>query len=291
MFLSDAATAMLLHLGGYDSFYRVSVYVRAPIEFYWIFLLCRHKRGGKIIIVLAFFGLGSLIGSIAEISYVPHYHFVQSIVETNKFLICFVVWYTLKYYFVSSEDRNKLFRTYELIVLIQSISVISGFMFDIDLFSSYWDFGQQQIIRYGYKGLIPAQNEASGFFIIALFYFANVTSTGQKNALPKFILVWIAMVLTGTKVCLVAFPILLLYILYWLKRRKNAALPMLGITIIAVFCSLYYIDFIMDEIAISIDYFTQSLARNKSNMITVVSSGRNLMMKQTLSYIFKVSIQ
>ena len=160
-------------------------------------------------------------------------------------------------------------------------------MFDIDLFSSYWDFGQQQIIRYGYKGLIPAQNEASGFFIIALFYFANATSTGHKNALPKFILVWIAMVLTGTKACLVAFPILLLYILYWLKRRKNAALPMLGITIIAVFCSLYYIDFIMDEIAISIGYFTQSLARNKSNMITVISSGRNFAVMKTLSYIFK----
>ena len=37
MFLADAATTTLLHFKGYNSFYRVSVYVRALIEFYWIF--------------------------------------------------------------------------------------------------------------------------------------------------------------------------------------------------------------------------------------------------------------
>jgi len=168
----------------------------------------------------------------------------------------------------------QLFRLFEFIVIVETLTILLGFIFKIELFSSYG-----QSYRFGYKGLIPARNELSGFFIIAFFYFLWKVDT-TKHGIAQLFITLIASLLTGAKV-LIIFPLIMVVFLFiWFKRiniHKNVFFCISFSLVALSLLSIWQRQYLIERITPSIDYFTQQLTSgNNPNIFSLVMSGRDL---------------
>ena len=105
------------------------------------------------------------------------------------------------------EDRGHMFIVFERIILLNSILIIVGFIFNIDVFKTYT--GQ----RFGYNGLFYAS--ATGSYIY-IFYIINIVDKTRKQIKTTFLdyVPIIACMAIGTKTIYLALILALLYITY-----------------------------------------------------------------------------
>ncbi len=277
MFVGDTANAVLIKTG--SSFWRVSIFVRSLALLYFILLLVRLPQGRNLLkIVIILFGT-FLIGAIFSYITYNHYEWFENINIMTKMIFFFVCWQTFHLYFISPHERSWLFKIFEYIILIQSLSIIIGYIFDIDLFHSYSSFK-----RFGYKGLIPARNELSGFLLISFFYFAWKVKTYGKGVLPIF-LVLISGLLTGSKVAL-SLPIILTLLLgYWalIKNKRYAFFIILFLFLSFFTLIILQKDYILHLITPTLNYFQQQLAYGHNpNIFSIFFSGRDLLVVKLL---------
>ena len=267
MFIADGANSILLNSG--SNFYRVSIVVRFFIELYFILLLLKSTRGlavwRNILIFLGIF----VIGTLSTLNFYNfNYNIFENLVMLNKLLMFFIVMAVLNRYFYSEPSRRQLFSLFEFLILTQAIIIILSFIFDLDIFSAYEDNK-----RFGYQGLIPAQNEISGFFVIAYFYFLNKIAKSKRGIFPLFI-VGIAGLLTGTKVSFVIILSTMLYMGFWLLKGRLAILFSFiligGIVGLIVWINQ---DYLLDRISLTINYIA---ARQRLGFSTayILTGGR-----------------
>lgn len=112
----------------------------------------------------------------------------------NKYIFAFIVYFFIYKISESPTHIEKLQSFCESLFVINSIFVIIGAAFSIQLFRSYvfMDY------RYGYNGIIPAVNESSLFYFIALSYLYYKRFVLNRK-LGFSILVIVAAFLLGTK--------------------------------------------------------------------------------------------
>lgn len=281
MFLSDAANTILLKSD--NQTLRVSIIIRGIALIYFIILLSGYARGlqalGIVFVLFLIFG----IGGISEIIAGNNYIWFENLNLFFKLSFIFVCWEVLHKFINDSKKRDKLFRVFEMIVLVQSIAIILGFVFKLDIFSSY---GQDY--RFGYKGLIPAQNEVSGFFIIAMFYFLWKV-VEQRKGIVKLIIVLLAGLLTGAKVALI-FPLLLLvYFMIWtrgfLSRKVFWFLCLFFVILIPTIVLNF--DYLIERLTPTFQYFSYQLSiGNNPNSFSLFMSGRDLYVQNSIQQIF-----
>ena len=270
MFLADGANSILESIGA--PFYRISIFVRIIALVYFLYLSLIYIPSGKNVWFLLFFFYGVLlIGTLAMQRFVPGFSYFEGFSMVNKLLFYFVCLVVFHHYFNGGREENEsLFRIFELIVLIELVTVMAGYAFDIDIFSSY---GQR---RFGYKGFIPAQNEVSGFFIIAFFYFLAKVITYNRD-LFKLILVLLGAVMTGTKALLILPLITFLLVLYWLLRRRvRKTYLVLGVVFfVLVGITLFEMDYVLERISPTIEYYTYWVVSKSYSPLNLVASGRD----------------
>ena len=277
LFLADGANSLLESIGA--PFYRISIIFRsiALVYFLWIVLPSNlGRRLGKII--LLFYAIFS-IGTFSALGMFTEYNFPENFSLVNKFLFFFICWVTFTTIFKRKKDREQLFKVFELIIWIEVITVLLGFILEIDVLSSY---GNR---RFGYKGLIPAQNEVSGFFLIAFFYYlAKVNYLGKD--LLKLIVVTIAGLITGTKVMLALPLVLTLQMFYWLSRSKvNAKYVYIGIALALLLgAAAFYWESILVRLAPTLNYYAYRIANEDySPFVIVGSSGRLILIEKFIA--------
>jgi len=290
MFIADAVNTYLAK-SGYDlRFYSFSLWVRIFIEVYFLLLLSKVKRiGAKVyllILSLTAFYLAGVLSSAINGLYEEN--ILRNIVIINKIVFVFICGGVVLAYFKDVRDRKQLFKYYEWLVLIESFIVVMGFIFKISLFASY-----DPAIRFGYKGIIPAQNEATGFFIIAVFYFANKFFHLESSNinLYKLVLVLFAGMLTGTKGCVIFIPIIICG--YLLKYFRVGFYLKKLVCLLPVIVLIYVKwDFILSQVMVSIGYLQGQLSSLESSSdllinptITMLISGRNLKFLYFSNYI------
>ncbi len=281
MFLSDAANTLLLKSD--ISGFRISIIIRGIALIYFVILLSGYARGRHVLGTVLILFLVFLVGGISEILSGNNYIWFENLNLFFKLSFIFVCWEVLHKYINESRKMYKLFKIFEMIILIQSITIILGFILKLDIFSSY---GQDY--RFGYKGLIPAQNEVSGFFIIAVFYFLWKVAN-QHKGIAQLLIVLLAGLLTGAKVALI-FPLLLLvYFMIWtrgfLSRKVFWFLCVFLLFLIPIVGM--NLDYLRERLQPTFQYFSYQLsAGNNPNTFSLFMSGRDLYVQNSIRQIF-----
>lgn len=255
MFIADGANSLLLNAN--SNFFRVSIFVRALAEVYFLWLLLRAGRT-KTLLFLLIMVLIFVLGSLAGRGLSPNYNLFADFNYFNKMLYFFIVFSVFIDYFFADEDRRKLFKLFEMFVLLQTSVLVIGFIFNIKILSAYLT-RMDEVRRFGYQGLIAAQNEVSLFFIIAFFYFLIKWHYGGGSVLPLFG-VFIGALLTGTRVSLAVIPSLALYLFWagWRKRGGRSIYVIAGVLILAGL-AFWHQESILKRIAPTLDYFSYHL--------------------------------
>ncbi|MBN1180636.1 MAG: O-antigen ligase family protein [Bacteroidales bacterium] len=276
IFFSDGVNSILVAVGA--PFYRVSILFRSVALIYFLMLALLKSPKNHLLLIVLFFYTIFMIGLISAQHLFEEYNYLENFNLINKLLFFFICWVAFNIVFQSDKDRIKLFKLYELIILFEVMSILIGFIFQIDFLSSY---GGR---RFGYKGLIPAQNEVSGFFILALFYYlAKVNYLGRD--VLKLIMVLIAGLLTGTKVALVMPLVLVIQVIFWLTRQK-VKIRYLHLAISLLFIvagAIYYWDDLLTTISPTIEYYTYQVTNyDYSPFVIIGTSGRLLLVEEFL---------
>jgi hypothetical protein len=112
-------------------------------------------------------------------------------------------------------------KAYELILIINSISIFIGFIFGFECFKSY-PFTE----RFGYSGWFPGHsiNDVSLFYLIANFYAFNQWKKGFLN-FGIFVLIFGSSFFIGTKAVYLQNVILILYVIIADKKLAKYVLP------------------------------------------------------------------
>jgi hypothetical protein len=166
-FISDATNKMLLYFQ-YD-INRVAIVFRAIYEIIFIALILIYLNKARLTFIKVFFSLFVLffLGQVMFSSrFNVEYNYIENVLIFNKYFFVFIIYYAihkLQYSYRLIENISLL----ERIFIFNSICVVVGVLFSVELFRTYID----QSYRYGYSGFIPAQNEATLFFIIGISYF------------------------------------------------------------------------------------------------------------------------
>jgi len=203
MFAADGGNAILRALGVSLREVSISLYVRLFVTLLFLLLTVSTVRGRRVIIFIAaltgcyLLGAGRLAMRGTDLG---DLNIVGNIVQIQKMTFAFLCWAVIFTYFQRIEVQDRLFKVYEWLVIIQVLSVLLGFIFQIDLFKAY----APERGRFGYKGLIPAINETTGFFLLAACYYGNKLFLARvlDGRAVIWFLVLLAGALSGSKACL-----------------------------------------------------------------------------------------
>ncbi len=279
-FAADAANSLLAN-NGRDSI-QISIYVRLLAEAYFLFYLIITKRKTWLWEAGAAFIAIWLIGALViSQSTAGRYDFFESFKDLNKMFFVFICLVTFKEVFqIQNGTRTRLFKLFEWLILIEVASVILGFVFDVDLLASYTRTvkGVTTVARFGYQGLIPAQNEVSAFFLIAFFYFLwkNIY---LKSGTLYLLLTTIAGVLTGTKVGALLAGLLVLYLLKRLRLRiRRTHLILLAVLVGICVVAFVQRDYLLSRFEPTINYFTYWVEQRGA--VILFTTGRNVKVDQ-----------
>lgn len=281
MFLSDAANSVIENLG--VSFSSVSLVVRLVVQIYFLALILRSRDGYALLLVLLFFYGTFVIGTAAAIGNLypaGEYAFLENFKIINKMLFFFIAWETLRKYFYQAADRQRLLKLFGILATIQAVVVLASFFLDIQIFAGYLreSEGRVQAIRFGYQGLIPAQNEVSLFFVIAFFYFLlKFDHRPDGKNLVLLALTTFASLLTGTKVALVLPVLLAVYLFAALMKSSSRKAALLGILLILFSIPFAYAqrDEILRRIEPTINYYVYRIETSSSpSQLLALTEGR-----------------
>jgi len=240
LFCADAVNSILWNIKGEPP--KFSIYFRILLEILIIGLLFSNKIKitfcKPFLIAFAVYGLTMFADLIYAIN-CPYANILHSFYSKNKNFYVFFMFYFLgtSFYATPPQKRKYFFKAYEFVILTAFTSIVLGFLFNIQIFSTY--SGE----RFGYSGIIPRANESSVFWLIALFYSMAVLVREKR----KFLLVCccIACVLVGTKALLLLL-IMVLPIFVWKFYPKYGKLFCLFSLMIAVVLFKIYITPVLD---------------------------------------------
>jgi hypothetical protein len=231
----------------------------------------------------------AMFGCLISMMHSPYANLFNTLHSVNKYLFVYLLFYflTASFHATPINARKYFFKFYELIIYINAICPVIGLLFGIDLFESY-PFGWK---RFGYKGFIPIANDASVFWLIALFY-SFVVFTDEKRKLPLFCSI-IASALVGTKALYLCMPLaMMVYLLkFYPKYGIVATVAFISSLVFAI--EFYLSDFLSllsDRGDASSIVQTISALMNEGDVLIQLSSGRFSMEKDSLVTNFYASL-
>jgi hypothetical protein len=246
-----------------------SLLARMAFEFIAvIFILADLNRKKSIFVILSsLLFISFLIGVAFYLRhYDKRYEYFYHLGLFNKYLFAFIAYYFISELRNNKELITKLQGTCERIFIINSLLAIVGAIFRIQLFKSYLFMDY----RYGYNGVIPAVNESSLFYFIALsFVYYKKFILGKKLKWSWLIIV--ASFLIGTKAIYLFIAALVLFHFLRVSSITNKILALLGITVfIAITAFLYISDFASPVV----DYFVYLIS--EKGLESALLSGRDV---------------
>lgn len=225
-YLGDGVTKFLYRMGA--DFYRYGLFIKAfaclVVLVYGIVFLNRSKL--NILLLMLILTVFFLIGQYSlSLSY-DEMDFVENANTHFKYLFIFI-------FFLLVIDIRKLdtlppviINIYKLILTINGFLIIVGMVLKIPWLNTYnskW--------RFGYDGLILAQNEASFIYIFALTFVYYRRFFQKKNELFFWIVV-IPSLLVATKAVYLYIILLVLFHIFFKLPFKQAISFVLGGAII-----------------------------------------------------------
>ncbi len=253
--------------------FRLGPIVKGFFEIIFLFYALLYLTKSKIhllfsiILFILFFLTGQYFLTLSGL----HIHFWENFNSLFKYLFPIILFLPAKDIIDCKKGTEKIWKVYKWVLIINSIFIIVGLIFSIEFFRTYkgpW--------RFGYNGLIFAQNESSYIFIFAIttLYYRRF----YKNIKEKlFWLILASSFLVGTKA--VYLYLVLLLIFHFLQRvsfkKFISTVLLLGISGYLVFFSL------INKIILNAwEVFNYSY--QKFGLLAAILSGRNFFIQQKL---------
>lgn len=268
-FLADFANKVLYLATGNDNPpFSASQLVRMLFELLVLGIILA-RPDSKRILVMALTAILLVSFSIGLLFYVPnapvgfpyYYHFALF----NKYVFAFIVYAYL--YSLRDEPAliGRLMKTCEYLFILNSILVLAGAIFELRLFRSYpfMDY------RYGYNGVIPAVNESSFFYFIALSYLYYKKYILNER-IGLLILVPLSAFFLGTKAIYVFMAALVLFHFFRVSSLQNKFLAFMGVVCFALLAWLLYESSYTQQI---VEYFQYLI--EKRGLVSAALSGRD----------------
>ena len=164
---------------------------------------------------ILYFFLAFLLGQYFLSINFPELLFFENFNTLFKYLFPFIIFLIAIEIINYKEYPSLIFKYYRLILIINSLLIVIGFLFKVEVFNTYdgpW--------RFGYDGLIYAQNEATYVFIFAIttVYYRRFY---LKIKEPFFWIVLLPSLLVATKGVYLYLALLLLFHVFKRVSLKN----------------------------------------------------------------------
>lgn len=259
-FASDALNKIFLVQTG--DIVRISIVLKLVYEvifFCWILVFINQERF-KFLLALFLFVSMFLAGQLFVIG--SNSSLGENLITLNKYLFTFVLYQSF-YKIQHNEARmNSLANIMEKLFTINNILTLAGLFFGIKYFRSYVD----QAFRFGYDGLIPAQNEATYFFMISVSYFYYKYYFLNKSFL-QYLLAICAALLLGAKGIYIFLLILFAFHILCQRRHRFVYLMILALPAAVVALYLPFVN------SYGIQYFISQY--ENSGFLSTALSGRD----------------
>lgn len=291
--LGDIATSIGFNLNW--SFWNFGLIIKTPIEFYLLFCSLKFWRSNLLIYIIISLFIIWLIGTTACSIYNPNILSNAAInriflpEDTNIYTASFKVFSRYIFFFTLSvllylyadnldftRNAKKLF---EYFIIINSLCIILGSIFSIQLFSAYNPGGTitEYEVRFGYKGILYGINEISGIYFLAISHFyREVFLFKNRKKYIFLIIVILSSFLTGAKGAMIAVILLTTYYLFRYKRKFFMWFYLPVVVALILIITVVY----SDLITVFLNSFTKS-----DSILTILMSGRNDYITSNLSYI------
>lgn len=271
-FISDAFNCIIGFRMNGDSYAKFSIYFRALFQaflFVWIiFNKIDKKEFNAILIPSMFLISASIFSYLILLTNIDNGSFSTYLPLLNKTFFFFFSFIFVSNTFdtINRNQQKNISRIYNIVICINGFSALLGFLFDIPLFKTYRNE------RFGYTGFIPATNEASLFWLIALFY-SFYTYRKTKTIYPLIASI-IGNLLLGTKASWLVLIIGISWFIYHFYPKKGRKL-VVSLSVLLIFLSVIYSKKISDYIN-SLEIFSFFIYRlDKSDAFSVFLSGRD----------------
>lgn len=202
---------------------RIAAVVKIIAQAIMLLVIIVHRRKVMhyllvLILLLFFFTIGQLSLETQGFSWYNLEYFNISIYSFLLFL-----------FFYCAEPNNdqisKGLKLYEIIISINAVLAIVGFLFSIRYFETY------RGTRFGYDGLLMKSSYSSYFNLIALFYSYHKYFILRRLHVGVLVLVIAASLLSGTKASWLGLVLVSFYFVY---RTKALSLRVISMSLIAL---------------------------------------------------------
>src|SRR5882672_7468338 len=270
-FISDGVNKILvLTTGNATPSFSPSLLTRSLFEVLALIIIVHKidKERLRFLFMLSVLGAFYFLGVLTySFSYEGKVTLLSYLSVFNKYMFVFVLYY-FSYSLIYDASRiQEIFSLCEKIFFINSVFIILGFIFNIQLFKSY----PLHDYRYGYNGLIPAINETTAFYLIALSaIYYRIYVLHQKRTVFHVTII-VGALLLGAKG--IYFFILLLLLYHFI--RNSSLKSKLGVLFsLLIIVSFFWFSYFHLEIKF-FDYFNYILS--SEGVWTLLMSGRNLL--------------
>lgn len=202
--------------------------------------------------------------------------FIDSSYSSNSMIILgrFLFPIILFRFFIKKQlnisQKERLFLVFETLLLLNSILIVFGLLFDVYIFETYR--GE----RFGYNGLLLTSATSSYVYIIALYYYILKYKSSTKLDI-KMIIIVLSSFLIGTKSIYLAITALLFYIIFIQFSSKIYRV----ITLISMLFLSGLVFFIMFY---QLDIFN-SIREEKGLLSAILSYRNDLLIQDLIPYI------
>jgi hypothetical protein len=267
-FISDGLNKLLFLITENDTpFFSPSLFSRMIFEiFAWLLISVyidkkRFQFIESVLLLLIMYIIG-LIFYLKDYEFDFRYFYHLSLF--NKYLFTFCVYYFL-YKLRESDLIERLMSLCETIFVINSVFAIAGAVLKIQLFKSYPFFDY----RFGYNGIIPAVNESSLFYFIALSYLYYKKFILKRDLGISYSII-VAALIVGTKAMYLFIVTLIIFHFLRTSTLKARIMAIAGISIMTAVATWWYYSSYSEFV---VGYFTHLI--NEKGVFSALVSGRD----------------
>lgn len=264
--ISDIANKILFILH-YD-FYRVSIFTRSIYELLFFAIIILFINPTRLLF-LKIFAISFFLFLTGQLLIYfrtdPASDIMGNIVTFNKYFFVFIIYFTLYKLQDHSEKFGRLTDLLANLFLLNSIATIIGFIFRIPILRTY----TEATYRYGYSGFIPAQNEATLFFVLAISYFYYRQFFLHQRSY-KFLIVILSGLVLGTKAI---YLFLLMLLIFHFLNFSNLKAKIISLSLILTSSIGGFFYFQTQHAQALLEYFISR--KDKMGWFTMLFSGRD----------------
>ena len=154
---------------------------------------------------------------------------LEQFIYFNKYFFIFFIFFATYKVLENRESLKKVIKNFKMIFLINGYLALIGMLFKIRFFATF----PTGTPRFGYDGLILAQNEASIFYLLGLFVYYYDWQINKKP-LNHLIFVLFLCLLTGMKAVILGIVLLALFHFFSKMSMKKVIYLILSTIISAI---------------------------------------------------------